>query len=396
MAAFERKAWKSQAFAEDIQPICNYCLTPNAEKKCGKCRSVYYCNADCCNAHWTDHKTYCQISFEKIMAYLCDQKTINRLHVLAQFRSRWYEIKNDDFDAFLNYFRTTANASFVKLEKAEMVVDVKNRERAVEECFHTLGFQYQIASLLPEDHSNNTGCVTALYLLTILCMSRTKLTIHSEMLGLISFIDRVLGEQTQAPFHPFTYLHADPSKTFDSIGQYLPQATFHNFFTEGKCPNDNYVYFINIHPHSSTCKSEAVTSSEPAVLDWKDFASKKQTTNHYLLLLRTKTSSMIIQSFFAHYTFVEWCNFGAELKQIEKPPLPDDNFGDVNPKPYYRGRMNAKKLRNFFISLKSLTVIGRDHRKEYARITGVTLPPEQFPPRYAVFYFRLDLNNILY
>ena len=46
-----------------MPPGCATCtkhLETGAEKRCGGCRSVVYCDADCQRAGWATHKTVCK------------------------------------------------------------------------------------------------------------------------------------------------------------------------------------------------------------------------------------------------------------------------------------------------------------------------------------------------
>ncbi|EAU91722.2 hypothetical protein CC1G_04490 [Coprinopsis cinerea okayama7 len=38
---------------------CARCQAPNPEKKCSRCRVAGYCNAECQNAHWREHRASC-------------------------------------------------------------------------------------------------------------------------------------------------------------------------------------------------------------------------------------------------------------------------------------------------------------------------------------------------
>lgn len=40
--------------------ICAHCSKHNCQKKCSRCKKVYYCSEKCQKAHWTKHKTECK------------------------------------------------------------------------------------------------------------------------------------------------------------------------------------------------------------------------------------------------------------------------------------------------------------------------------------------------
>ena len=42
-----------------IMPDCAQCGAHDASRRCGKCRTTYYCNAECQRAGWPTHKTTC-------------------------------------------------------------------------------------------------------------------------------------------------------------------------------------------------------------------------------------------------------------------------------------------------------------------------------------------------
>lgn len=44
-----------------VQKICGSCNKENAKSKCGRCQSIYYCNAECQKRHWPVHKVGCQV-----------------------------------------------------------------------------------------------------------------------------------------------------------------------------------------------------------------------------------------------------------------------------------------------------------------------------------------------
>ncbi len=47
--------------------VCAYCKQSNAKKRCAKCKSVNYCNAECQKAHWQTHKQDCDDTLVNII-----------------------------------------------------------------------------------------------------------------------------------------------------------------------------------------------------------------------------------------------------------------------------------------------------------------------------------------
>ncbi len=149
------------------------------------------------------------------------------------------------------------------------------------------------------------------------------------------------------------------------------------------------IYLFNLHHAtkskvSMTCEWDTTVKTSIAI----------NGANHYFLLVRKKEISMIIQCFFGHYTFREWCLFDKPLVQIPTPP-PHDQKSPIEPHPKYRGIMDTLKLTELFAAITSLTHQG-DHRQAYLDITGVSLPLDSFPPNFDIRYSTMSYNHILY
>jgi hypothetical protein len=54
------KEIKNTNFIPNLQRNCLYCGKPDAKKRCGECRSVFYCSNECAQNAWIFHKKSCK------------------------------------------------------------------------------------------------------------------------------------------------------------------------------------------------------------------------------------------------------------------------------------------------------------------------------------------------
>ena len=229
-------------------------------------------------------------------------------------------------------------------------------------------------------------------MIALLCMSRKRDAIHPEMLAMIAFLCRLFtGALVQEPFNGF---YMPPSNTIRNgkFGMTRMSHTNADFLIK-KCEECVYLFHIH-HKESSTPLIDQLDEM------WKETTStmtRTKSSNHYLLLIRKRDSAIIIQSFFGHYTFKQWCAFDQPLMQIKTPPVEDENFFcPIDPNPRFRGILDLPKLNEFFYALHILTLSGVDHSKHYAHITGISLSSEMLSDSYKILYTRLDLRRIIY
>lgn len=47
------------------QSICGFCLKPNPDQQCSKCKKVEYCSRSCQSKHWKIHRLKCVAKTEE-------------------------------------------------------------------------------------------------------------------------------------------------------------------------------------------------------------------------------------------------------------------------------------------------------------------------------------------
>lgn len=57
----------SRKYAATSMRVCAYCKQSNAKKRCVKCKSTTYCNAECQKAHWSTHKLDCDDTLTNVI-----------------------------------------------------------------------------------------------------------------------------------------------------------------------------------------------------------------------------------------------------------------------------------------------------------------------------------------
>lgn len=52
--------WRSESDIEAVSNACAYCLRQYCTKRCGRCKTTYYCSQECQKNHWKAHKQICR------------------------------------------------------------------------------------------------------------------------------------------------------------------------------------------------------------------------------------------------------------------------------------------------------------------------------------------------
>lgn len=362
MASSSREEWKSQAFTEQVFPKCGHCLKSNPTRRCSRCQNMFYCGADCQKEHWQDHKVYCLVTSDKILSYLSEDWVIKSLPVVSYFRNSIRAMVVDDatIDTTVDFVRTGPP---LKIADNGLI----NEET-------------------PEQNARYiSGCDAAISILYILCMNRGTQTVHPEMAAQLCFLDIIMHSKPPTIKKPIVYSSLYSKFTYNEQGKYYGRMALSNRFHHPILLQQRQtgVVVFNI-------RDERDSGLERT---WEEQIATT-TTNHYFLLVVTPDASVIVQSFFGHYTYREWLDFEKPLMQIKTPPAPRECFSPIEPYPEFRGKFDHGKRMKLLKALESLTIPGRNHRKTYARITGVQLKSEMMKESYTIRYFCLHPNQI--
>jgi len=294
----------------------------------------------------------------------------------------------------MDELRNANNLEFHRLETTEEVYadgvgDVQTEELAV------FGSNPDYVPLITKDNAILfSGCSTIEYFPLALSINLKSLSVTAEMIALTSFmLFSIHVEKTKEP----SLLHTIPMRTNDlyeiSYGPYSLKKFFKNR-VETK-PN---VGIYTIHLSSFECE-DAHRDYEDVNDLWESVTSKKPKSEHYLMILQVNDSSCIIQSYFGHYTFFEWCNFSSALVRIKTPEAKNKEwFREVLPHPKYRGILNFHETMNLCEDLEKLTEegVGCEERIQlYANIVGVLHTPESIEGKFAIRFAYMDLNRII-
>lgn len=360
----EHKEWISQAFSDKIVNRCGFCSKDSANQRCSRCKEVFYCDATCQKEHWQDHKVYCSVTIDGILDFL---------------RSDWIPGCLPP----LTYIRNRLRTMIPDLSVIEYVIDLVRMSQPTNIVDN---------GLIKDETPTNaceylSGCDSVHNLLYMLCMNRRTRTINPEMVAQLCLIDAVMHTAPDKVERPIVYTSLSSKNTFTEKGLYYAQVAlakdFHHLSLA--LPKQSSVVLINIRDERDAGLGR----------EWKDQLDCAS-TNHYLLLITTTGGSVIVQSYYGHYTFREWCDFERPLKQIEAPPAPADFFCPINPRPAFRGKLSSYDHFRFLNSLERLTQERDDHHLTYERITGILLKPSEMKKSYTIRYTCLNLNQIIF
>jgi hypothetical protein len=92
---------------------------------------------------------------------------------------------------------------------------------------------------------------------------------------------------------------------------------------------------------------------------WDQVTDEKPHSTHYLLIIQKGQQVVLLQSYFGHYTYLQWCNFNQPLAQIPTPPSTDPTwFREIIPHPKNRGILNLDDIKVLAQDLNKLTFPG--------------------------------------
>lgn len=156
-------------------------------------------------------------------------------------------------------------------------------------------------------------------------------------------------------------------------------------------------YMVVLKPFKSSPNRldlECSLALEDVQSAWNMTSSAEYSLSHALLIIHAGNRSVVIQSYYGHYTQQQWLNFEQPLtiSSSMAPPAADTFRMAVDPVPKFRGILTDIQLDDLFSTLDSLTEKS-EVAQAYRDVAGVI--PNHKPKPFRIKWTRVDLDKMV-
>lgn len=135
------------ARSEDLIPVstifdkrCGECYKENAPKKCGRCKTIRYCNEICQRKHWENHKNTCFLYNKPVNKKIQFIYSMDETIIMNYVRETFRTMNSDPFNIFSVYIDITGDITeFIRFnlillftkEETENLISNKNWDTSI-------------------------------------------------------------------------------------------------------------------------------------------------------------------------------------------------------------------------------------------------------------------------
>lgn len=405
MAAKSIENWKTNAF--DIpfptpKSLCAYCGKIDPVTRCSVCKTGY-CNRKCQTDAWPMHKIVCKQNIHLILKAICDRTFVSRMMYMGTIvKDIATKIQNgEDIEDTFDNVRKEDDLKFYKLDTPfEGKLCGFGMVTAEETGIFGDYPEEHVPIVTEEIEFVISGCSIAQYLPLAFCINLNTQSVTSEMIAMISFLAVSLhAGETHIPSLLCTLQMHHCQGYNDDVYEFprgncsLPMFFFNRV---ASTPNVG-LYIVCITPENE--KGSEMTDFKNIKEGWKFITSHKPHSSHYFMILQVGDLSCLVQSYYGHYTFVNWCDFSKPLVQISTPPGGKKEwFRKIIPHPKHRKIMDLADAKLMFDEIEMLCEVQKkeDMITAYSNITGIEHDNVSISTRYLLRFAYMDLNRLLY
>lgn len=386
----ENTTWAYDGFKLECAPSKNPCMTcgkADANNRCTYCK-ISYCNQVCQKKSWKSHKKVCK-SLDQYRTILASPDSAIKMAIygslilaLRMKKSKWNESftnVRDNFDALYHHSHLVHTSINIGISFDDLRID--------DVGFADSDWKRQIgATGLELANVSMTGCRCILYSPILLGHLHGRSDVH-KILTIVYILAELMAENTA----PSVCYSIEPMHQLCTIGESessLREVVVGNYGVNG---NQRCIYYVFIIPYGKITTDVPVTSDSRVM--WDHCTSTLPDSNHVLMIMCQGSESMIVQSYFGHYSSKEWLDFKEPLQYIS--PLPGPKLKGwtrkLAPTPKYRGTLDQSTLSRLCVDIDILTTPG-NHIQRYSDITGIIHDTDSIDKKYHIRFYRYQLD----